>query len=731
MRKILVFLCLIAVTILALPAEIDIRMEVPDREAVREAQRAGLMVDNYISRTGELLGVIFEDKLPELYALGYYVEILPETDARVLAMQRREPSGYPLFSTYTSFMENVATDHPVIASLDTFGWSQGGRPLLMMKISTRVAWDEAEPEFCYISTMHGDEPPGTIFLMWFIDSLTDNYGYDSRITRLVDSCEIYIVPLLNPDGYVAMRRSLNSGMDMNRNYPVPDGVDGNDGTFNTDEETDATFDWLKSRNLSYTINFHTGALLTNYPWDHDVVRTTDDSLYKFIAVNYTSRNSPMYYHGGFLYGITNGFDWYEVDGSLQDWTYWTNGDLHLTIELQQIKTPPYNSLDTLWNHNYDAFCAAIEVTLNHGVHGIVTDSVTGDPLAAVVRIVEVEKDIYSDSDNGYYHRILLFGTYNLEFSCPGYYDKSISVLVPDSGLVRADVQLCPMNPIIVYQTDLETDNGGFTIAFFPYYQDWEWGTPSRGIIEPYSGLKVWGTELSGEYHDSSQSRLLLEDIDLPDEDSLTLSFWQWFSFQDISSGEYHDGGNLKLWLSPSDSTVLSPTPDYDHPMSEWNRLIPYQEAFSGLSNRRWWHEVRVDLSAWRGETVDISWDFGSSSVNTQVGWFIDDIAIYYPDTTPLTVVDLHVDLPAKMFIRAYPNPFNSAVRIGVESGELRVENVEIYDITGRIVETIPRNEPYGTSEIIWRPENGLDSGIYFLRIEYKGMNSQTKIIYLK
>lgn len=745
-RYFLIF-CFLLSVIFALPREMDVRIQVPNKQSVRQAQDAGLMVDNYIAQTGELYGVVFENNLPALRALGYPVEVLPEMDARILAAQRREPSGYPTLNEYESFMANVAEDHPIIASLDTFGWSQEGNPLLMLKISNRVGWDETEPEISYISTMHGDEPPGMIFLMWFIDSLTTNWGSDPRITRLVDSCEIFINPLLNPDGYDYgtddPRRTLSCGVDMNRNFPVPDGVRGNDGTFTVYDETIDIIDWYKDRFISYTINYHTGVLLANYPWDHTGVRSTDDSLYKFLAVNYSSRNPPMYSSPYFDNGITNGFDWYEVDGSLQDWTIWTRGDLHITVELYNTKCPSFSTLYGLWDDNYDAFCAGIENTLNHAVEGIVTDSISGDFLGATVEIIGIEQKAYSSPSNGYYHRLLLPGDYDIKFTCPGYYDKTISVTVPDSGRVRADIELAPMNPIYIYQSDFESDDGGLTTADFTYYEDWEHGTPHRGTIEPYSGDNVWGTELSGEYHDSSQSRLLLSEVTLPDVDSLTLSFKQWYSFQDESGGGWHDGGNIKIWLSPTDSAILYPTPEspgYSHTMSEWNNLIAYQEAYAGLSQRTWWNEVRVNLTPWAGETVDISWDFGSSSVNTQVGWYIDDLAIYYPDTTSLHHTEELAPTPHRLSIAAYPSPFNSAVNIdiaGIEISQSDMLEIEIYSIDGKLIDTPLDNSDdvfaalSSRKSLIWRPKEDTPTGVYLIKARFNNRTSTARIVYLK
>ena len=61
-------------------------------------------------------------------------------------------------------------------------------------------------------------------------------------------------------------------------------------------------------------------------------------------------------------------------------------------------------------------------------------------------------------------------------------------------------------------------------------------------------------------------------------------------------------------------------------------------------------------------------------------------------------------------IVVHPNPTKGKLKI--ESGELRIENVEIFDITGRFVQTSTPSERSGEVDI-----SSLSSGIYFLRIK--------------
>lgn len=55
--------------------------------------------------------------------------------------------------------------------------------------------------FKYVANMHGDETLGRQLLIYTAQYLLQNYGRDPRITRLVDTTEIFLMPSMNPDGF--------------------------------------------------------------------------------------------------------------------------------------------------------------------------------------------------------------------------------------------------------------------------------------------------------------------------------------------------------------------------------------------------------------------------------------------------------------------------------------------------------------------------------------------------
>ena len=83
-----------------------------------------------------------------------------------------------------------------------------------------------------------------------------------------------------------------------------------------------------------------------------------------------------------------------------------------------------------------------------GLRGIITDSITGNPLKAKVEISSHDIDsshVYSTIPIGNYHRYLYQGNYDVTFSRNGYHSKIINVSVLNNTITIEDIQLVPLN----------------------------------------------------------------------------------------------------------------------------------------------------------------------------------------------------------------------------------------------------------------------------------------------
>lgn len=360
---------------------------------------------------------------------------------------------------YHSFMQNVAATYPEICQLHQFGTSIQNRPLYFMKISDNVSQNEAEPEIKLVASIHGDETVGFDMMIRLIQLLTSQYGTDPRITQIVNNTELWINPLMNPDGYANGVRNNAAGVDLNRNFPMPNGISNPDGN-PTATENLAMIDFSNQHNFAIGINFHGGALVINYPWDYTYSLAPDDELIRDLSLTYSSHNLPMYNSSEFAQGITNGAAWYVITGSMQDWNYGFTNNIELTAEVSNIKWPPASALDTYWDQNRESILSFIEYSQN-GIKGMVTND-SGMPIPAVIKVSGNARNTGNDPHVGDFHRILLPGTYTIHASANGYIPESLEVMVPPIGYSTANFSLQPAQQMAV--NGIVRDSEGFPIA---------------------------------------------------------------------------------------------------------------------------------------------------------------------------------------------------------------------------------------------------------------------------
>jgi carboxypeptidase D len=423
----------------------------PDRDALNKLVRAEYDISNV------------QGNVATIYASLEELERLKQTGYPLREIERQPKPGsfdimalgvYHSYAALTDELNIYAEAYPEICRLYTLGQSVQGRELWAILISDNPDDEEDEPEFKYVSTMHGDEPLGTEMCLYFIDLLLTEYGTNERITNLVDSTAIWIVPLMSPDGLELGRRSNAAGVNLNRNFPLL--TDSSLNIF-TGEPLDASsrqaevrhiMNWTAQNSFVLSANFHTGALVANYPYDNDGKGSVysacpDDLLFKDISMRYSMHNSPMWNSTSFPNGITNGAAWYAISGGMQDWNYRYVSCNEVTIELSNVKSPSASQIPNFWSDNKESMLNFLEA-VHIGVRGIITDRASGEPLWAEVLVVGNSHPVFTDPDVGDYHRMLLPGTYDLIFNVPGYVPRSAkNVAVNDGFATSVDVELIP------------------------------------------------------------------------------------------------------------------------------------------------------------------------------------------------------------------------------------------------------------------------------------------------
>jgi murein tripeptide amidase MpaA len=86
---------------------------------------------------------------------------------------------------------------------------------------------------------HAREPMSMSQLIFFMWHILENYNTDKDIKTLVNSTELYVVPCVNPDGYVYNQGTNPSGGGMWRKNRRNNG----NGTFGVDPNRNYAYKW--------------------------------------------------------------------------------------------------------------------------------------------------------------------------------------------------------------------------------------------------------------------------------------------------------------------------------------------------------------------------------------------------------------------------------------------------------------------------------------------------------
>ncbi|XP_036264514.1 carboxypeptidase D isoform X1 [Pipistrellus kuhlii] len=364
------------------------------------------------------------------------------------------------------FLRRFANEYPNITRLYSLGKSVESRELYVMEISDNPGIHEpGEPEFKYIGNMHGNEVVGRELLLNLIEYLCKNFGTDPEVTDLVRSTRIHLMPSMNPDGYEKAQegdsisvigRNNSNNFDLNRNFP-DQFVQITDPT---QPETIAVMSWMKAYPFVLSANLHGGSLVVNYPFDDDdqgfatYSKSPDDAVFQQIALSYSKENSQMfqgrpckniYPNEYFPHGITNGANWYNVPGGMQDWNYLQTNCFEVTIELGCVKYPFEKDLPKFWEQNRRSLIQFMK-QVHQGVKGFVLDATDGRGiLNATISVAEINHPV-TTYKTGDYWRLLVPGTYKITASAEGYNPVTKNVTVKSEGAVQVNFTLVRSSP---------------------------------------------------------------------------------------------------------------------------------------------------------------------------------------------------------------------------------------------------------------------------------------------
>ena len=354
----------------------------------------------------------------ELRDLGHDPEFLDTIykDVGVTAQQEGTYyGGYRTVDSYEADLQEIATANPDLTQLHDIGDSwlktqgEGGHDVYAICI-TKLADgdcetdpDSAKPRFSLIAQIHAREiATGEIAWRW-IEKLVDGYGTDTAVTELLDTTEVWVVPIANPDGVdivssggddpILQRKNANDtngncgddlGIDLNRNSSFEWGNDSTNPCAETyqgpsgasEPETEAVEDWLRALHPDQRgenaddaapddardvfITLHSYGEYIIIPWGYTSDVAPNDAALRDLGAAMSDSN-------GYFVGTNDDTVGYSTSGTTDDFAYGELGVASFTFEVGPDSGncggffPAFSCVDdSLWPENEGALLTAAQ-----------------------------------------------------------------------------------------------------------------------------------------------------------------------------------------------------------------------------------------------------------------------------------------------------------------------------------------------------------------------------------
>lgn len=347
--RILVFVWLVSVGSGAAAAPSLLAVSPTSPWTLRELEAVRAPLVSYDPDTGVAYVVASRAEEMRLRGFGFAIgTVEPDVEAPLRQLQATTDLGlYHTHAETVAELESLHARFPALTRLEDIGPSLEGRSILALKISDDPDVEDAgEPDVLVVGCHHAREFMSVEVPLHLARTLLESYGSSPRATRLVDTRELWIVPMLNPDGHVYQEnfaagpdwvppgwrknRRVNFdstvGVDPNRNYSYLWGYDdvgsspeGADETYRgtgpfSEPETSAMRGLVERQRFTLALSYHSFGKLLLYPWGYTRAFSEDQVVFAVLADSMVRSNG--YRPGNPALGTI-----YLTNGDFDDYMY--------------------------------------------------------------------------------------------------------------------------------------------------------------------------------------------------------------------------------------------------------------------------------------------------------------------------------------------------------------------------------------------------------------------------
>jgi Zinc carboxypeptidase/Secretion system C-terminal sorting domain len=627
----------------------------------------------------------------------------------------------------------IAEAYPdIVAGPDTIGYTLENRPIWVLKISDNVNVDEDEGEIFINGCIHAREVITPLIIMNLADILTSEYETNPRITEIVNGREVWLMPVINVDGYVyneeqspdgggmwrKNKRTVNEalrGVDLNRNFPTAWGLDNLGSSPSPSSEvyrgesagsepaTQVVMAFCNAHNFSISINYHAYMNTVLMPVSYNLTSSINGEAHRRLIEQYVE---PLGWQ------IINP----KYHGNVPDWMV-IDADNYIFSMLSEVG----GDMDGFWP-SLDRQPILIEEQ--------------EEPLLLMCEAAENPFQYLPPEPPLVYQ---LPDTVGVEFALS--WNESTEDLNNPAEFYEV---LSLENRTSVDNVELENNPTWKTIGF------------DRSTVEAYSGEYAY-TSINRR----SQVHFLVSREEYLIQQDDTLRFWTKYNLSDMEILYVQiDAGWITFALEgnitqPTGSTEFSLAHEITGLTDEWvlaefplasyagysvrfqlKHLGGLQEgnvgvAIDDISPVKTWENIEVLESGitdttfvmnLTGVTQEGEFTFGvrAHDIHGDIGLPSNGVTTYFdPD-----YVDVgEAALPEEFRVGdAYPNPFNPSTTLRVSLPTVGQLTVSVHDILGRQVDFINKGNVSAGRQTVNLNGNDWASGLYFIKVDFTGSN---------
>ncbi len=281
---------------------------------------------------------------------------------------------YKLNEIYSEFEKMIGNFKEYFVSYEIIGRTYEDRDIICYTFGAPL--EQNKPQILLTALHHAREPASVVAIIYFLQKLFENANRgDKNAKYLLKERTIFVIPVVNPDGYYfneknypnggglwrKNRRKINDstfGVDLNRNYgPYEFWNSSNGGSLSapnsnlyrgsepfSELETRAVRDFCNSKNIRLAFNYHTFGDVFIVPYSSLSNETRDSIFYRYLSVELTKFNK-------YAFGLDYKTIGYPACGTADDWMHFDTNTKNSIIAL----TPEVgNIIDNFWLMNYDS-----------------------------------------------------------------------------------------------------------------------------------------------------------------------------------------------------------------------------------------------------------------------------------------------------------------------------------------------------------------------------------------